>query len=190
MLFLYVVHSFEVEFGFVKFFLTLGVDDAFDDGLYDDKIVENEYEVVIVDFLDVLGDETSLLVKHLAVGDDLGLAGRALLLFFLELGEVVVDEYLVVEGDGVSIGFIPVYYVSQLVAVLVVYLVFLVVVLLLQHVLVELVLTVQALLFQFLLLPGYAILLYFLECYYVQFCIPLDLQGKFPVQFREVGYVA
>lgn len=182
MLFLDVVHAFEVEFGFVEFFLALGVDYALDDGLDDDKVVEDKDEVVVVDFLYVLGDETSLLVKHLAVSDYFSLTGRALLMLLLELGEMVVDKHLVVEGDRVPVGLVPVDYVPQLPAVLAVYLVFLVVVLLLQHILVELMLAVEALLLQLLLLPGYAVLLYFLECYYVQFGVPLDLQGKFSVQ--------
>ena len=84
MLFLDVVHTLKVEFGLIKFFLALGVDDALDDGLDDDEIVEYEYEVVIVDFLDILSDEASLLVEHLPVGDDLGLAGGALLMFLFE----------------------------------------------------------------------------------------------------------
>ena len=142
MLFLDVVHTLKVEFGLIKFFLALGVDDALDDGLDDDEIVEYEYEVVIVDFLDILSDEASLLVEHLPVGDDLGLAGGALLMFLFEFWEVVVDENLIVERDGISVWFVPVDDVSQLAAVLAVYVVFLVVVFLLQHVLVELVLAI------------------------------------------------
>jgi hypothetical protein len=108
MLFLDVINPSQIKFSFIKSFLTFGVDNALDDGLDGNQIVMNEDKVILVDFFDVLSDETPLLIEHLTVCNDFCLIGRAFLVLFLQFGKILVGEDLVIEGDRVLIGFVAV----------------------------------------------------------------------------------
>ena len=116
-------------------------------------------EVVLIDLFDVLGNETSIFVKHLPTGDDLSLYSGAFGVFLLYFRKILIREDLVVEGDGVLIGAIAIDDVGQLVAIGGVYCVFLVVGFLLLHVLLKLFDEEVTFLLEFVLLFRHVLLL-------------------------------
>lgn len=76
----------------------------------------NEHEIVFVDFFNVLGQKSSFFVDHLPGSDDFCFAGVALMVFPLQFLEILIDEHLIVEGDGVLVRFVPIDDASKFVA--------------------------------------------------------------------------
>lgn len=189
MLLLDVVGVPEVQFGLVQLLLVLGEHDASDDVLNDHQVVVDQHEVVLVDLLDVLGQEAPLFVDHLPGRDDGGLGGLALLVFLVDFLQVLVGEYFVVEGDGVLVGLVTVDNDLQFLAVAIVKTILIIVLFLLLNVALKLPYTPLALPTQLLLLLLDALLLHLLQVEQVQLGIAFNLQRKLSVEFRQVNYV-
>lgn len=96
-----------------------------------------QYKIILIDFFDGFGEESSFFVDHLSVCDDFRFRCGALMIFFVQFREILVDEKVVVEGNWVFIRLIPVDDNGELIAFLVVDGIFMVVLFFLSEIVFE-----------------------------------------------------